>query len=113
MDIQVNRRFNEKGLPDMKTILSDAKKIASGITIGETLFMKEHGVKSEMEYKRKMMKAGKIMKHSVIGWNSWETTTEGMRKVYYGLKEAGSSIDRFGICCDWIMGVPEQFRDRF
>ena len=113
MDIQVNRRFNEKGLPDMKTILSDAKKIASGITIGETLFMKEHGVKSEMEYKRKMMKAGKIMKHSVIGWNSWETTAEGMRKVYYGLKEAGSSIDRFGICCDWIMGVPEQFRDRF
>ena len=113
MNIEVKRRFNEKELPDMATIKSDAKKIASGITIGETLFMKEHGVKSEVEYKQKMMKAGKIMKHSVIGWNSWETTAEGMRKVYNGLKEAGSSIDRFGICCDWIMGVPEQYRNRF
>lgn len=113
MKIQVNRRFNEKELPDMQTIVSDAKKIASGITIGETLFMKEHGVKSEVEYKKKMMEAGKIMKHSVIGWNSWETTAEGIKKVYDGLKEAGSSIDRFGICCDWIMGVPEEYRDRF
>ena len=78
MKIQVNRRFNEKELPDMQTIVSDAKKIASGITIGETLFMKEHGVKSEVEYKKKMMEAGKIMKHSVIGWNSWETTAEGI-----------------------------------
>lgn len=113
MNIEVKRRFNEKELPDMATIKSDAKKIASGITIGETLFMKEHGVKSEVEYKQNMTKAGKIMKHSVIGWNSWETTAEGMRKVYNGLKEAGSSIDRFGICCDWIMGVPEQYRNRF
>lgn len=113
MNIEVKRRFNEKELADMHTIKADAKKIASGITIGETLFMKEHGVKSEMEYKRKMMKAGKIMKHSVIGWNSWDTTAEGMRTVYNGLKEAGSSIDRFGICCDWIMGVPEQYRNRF
>lgn len=113
MNIEVKRRFNEKELADMHTIKADAKRIASGITIGETLFMKEHGVKSEMEYKRKMMKAGKIMKHSVIGWNSWDTTAEGMRTVYNGLKEAGSSIDRFGICCDWIMGVPEQYRNRF
>ncbi len=113
MDIEIKRRYNEKELPDMKTIRSDAKKIASGITIGETLFMKEYGVKSEVEYKQKMMEAGKIMKHSVIGWNSWDVTEDGIRAVYNGLKEAGSTIDRLGICCDWIMGVPEQYRDRF
>ena len=113
MDIKINRRFNEKELPDMKTIKADAKKIASNITIGETLFMKKYGVRSEAEYKRKMMDAGKIMKHSVIGWNSWTVTEEGIRKVYDSLVEAGSSIDRLGICCDWIMGVPEEYRDRF
>lgn len=112
MDIKINRRFNEKELPDMKTIKADAKKIASNITIGETLFMKKYGVRSEAEYKRKMMDAGKIMKHSVIGWNSWTVTEEGIRKVYDSLVEAGSSIDRLGICCDWIMGVPEEYRDR-
>ena len=113
MDIEIKRRYNEKELPDMKTIRSDAKKIASKITIGETLFMKEYGVKSEVEYKQKMMEAGKIMKHSVIGWNSWDVTEDGIRAVYNGLKEAGSGIDRLGICCDWIMVVPEQYRDRF
>lgn len=113
MNIEIKRRFNEKELADMNTIKSEAKKIASGITIGETLFMKEHGVKSEVEYKRKMMKAGKIMKHSVIGWNSWSVTEEGIRNVYNGLKEAGSSIDRLGVCCDWIMGVPEKYRNKF
>ena len=113
MDFEIKRRYNEKELPDMKTIRSDAKKIASKITIGETLFMKEYGVKSEVEYKQKMMEAGKIMKHSVIGWNSWDVTEDGIRAVYNGLKEAGSGIDRLGICCDWIMGVPEQYRDRF
>ena len=113
MDIQINRRFNEKELPDMKTIKADAKKIAEGITIGETLFMQKYGVKSEKEYKLRMMEEGKIMKHSVIGWNSWSVTEEGIRKVYDGLMEAGSSIDRLGICCDWIMGVPEEYRDKF
>ncbi len=113
MDIKINRRFNEKELPDMKTIKADARKIASGITIGETLFMKKYGVKSEAEYKRQMMKKGKIMKHSVIGWNAWDVTEEGIKKVYNSLIEAGSSIDRFGICCDWIMGVPEEYRDKF
>ena len=80
MDIKINRRFNEKELPDMKTIKADARKIASGITIGETLFMKKYGVKSEAEYKRQMMKKGKIMKHSVIGWNAWDVTEEGIKK---------------------------------
>ena len=113
MDIEIKRRYNEKELPDMQSIRDDAKKIASKITIGETLFMKEHGVRSEVEYKRKMMEAGKIMKHSVIGWNSWDVTADGIRKVYDTLKENGSSIDRFGICCDWVMGVPEKYRNMF
>ncbi len=113
MDIKVKRRFDEKNLPDMKTIKSDAKKIADGIHITETLFMKKYGVQSESEYKKKMIKAGKIMKHGVIGWNSWEATAEGVRKVYETLEREGSYIDRLGMICDWIMGVPEEYRDRF
>lgn len=113
MDIRVDRRFREKDLPDMKTIKNDARKIAEGITIRETLFMKKYGVKSEAEYKRRMMKAGKIMKHGVIGWNSREATAEGVRKVYETLEKEGSYIDRLGMICDWVMGVPEEYRDRF
>lgn len=113
MDIKINRRFNEKELPDMKTIKANAKKIASGIEIMETLFMKKYGVRSESEYKRRMMKEGKIMKHSVIGWNSWDATEEGVKQIYNALEVEDSYIDRLGMCCDWIMGVPEEYRDRF
>lgn len=113
MDVQIKRRFNEKELMDMDSVMAEAKKIASEITIGQTLFMKEHGVKSEKEYKLKMIKEGKIMKHSVIGWNSWSVTEKGFKTVYEGLKEAGSSIDRLGVCLDWVMGVPEKYRHDF
>ncbi|MGM0113515.1 cobalamin B12-binding domain-containing protein [Enterococcus sp. DIV0187] len=113
MDVQIKRRFDEKELMDMKSVLAEAKKIASETSIGETLFMKKHGIKSEKEYKLKMMSEGKIMKHSVIGWNSWDVTEQGFKKVYEGLKESGSSIDRLGVCLDWVMGVPEKYRNDF
>lgn len=113
MDITMNRRFNEKNLPDMKTILDEADKISKDITIGTTLFFKEHGVKSEGEYKKKMAKERKVMKHSHIGWNSWDETADGFVKIYETLKADGSYIDRFGVALDWVMGVPEEYRDRF
>ena len=113
MEIRIKRRFNEKDLPDMKTLVGEARKIAAGITVGETLFMKKYGVRSEGEYKRKMAEAGHIMKHTHIGWNSWEATEKGFRQVYEGLQEAGSYIDRFGVCLDWVMGVPEKYRGQF
>jgi methylmalonyl-CoA mutase cobalamin-binding subunit len=113
MDIKIKRRFDEKELPDMKTVVDEAGKIASGITISETLFMKKHGVKSEGEYKRKMAAERKIMKHTHIGWNDWHATEEGFKKIYKELIEAGSFVDRFGVCLDWIMGVPDSYRDKF
>lgn len=57
MELKVNRRFNEKELPDMKTLLSEGEKIAKTVTIGESLFMKTYGVRSEAEYKRKDRKS--------------------------------------------------------
>lgn len=112
MELKVNRRFNEKELPDMKTLLSEGEKIAKTVTIGESLFMKTYGVRSEAEYKRKMMQTGHVMKHTHIGWNSVSATAEGFQKIYEALKESGSYVDRFGVCLDGSMGVPAEYRDR-
>lgn len=113
MEIRMKRRFQEKELPDLKTILSEVDTAAKGLEISETLFFKKMGVKSESEYKKKMAAEHKVMKHSHIGWNSWKSTEEGFIKIYEELTKAGTSIDRFGVCLDWVMGVPEQYRDRF
>ena len=112
MELKINRRFNEKDLPDMKTLIAEGQKIAKTVNIGESLFMKTYNVKSEAEYKLKMMEAGQIMKHSHIGWNSVSTTADGFRKIYDKLSAAGSYVDRFGVCLDGSMGVPQDYRDR-
>lgn len=57
-NINIKRRFQEQELPDMKTLQAEVDKIAGQVTIGETLFMKKHGVKSEGEYKKKMAAPG-------------------------------------------------------
>ncbi|MEG0752281.1 MAG: methylmalonyl-CoA mutase, partial [Angelakisella sp.] len=112
MSINIKRRFQEKELPDMKSIMAEVDKIANEVTIGETLFMKKHGVKSEGEYKKRMAEQGRVMKHSHIGWNSWESTAEGFRHIYHTLEASGSTVDRFGVSLDWIMGVPKDLRHK-
>jgi len=112
MDIEIRKRFNYKDLPDMEDIFSDVAKIAAQTTIGETLFFREHGVKTEAEYKRKAMAAGKIDKHSHIGWNSWDETAKNVEYIYRELQRRGSYITRMGFIFDWVMGVPEEYRSK-
>lgn len=106
----INQKVNYKEAPDLRSIMNEAEQIAAKTVIGETLFMKKYGVKSEAEYKEQMVKEHKIMKHSQIGWNSWEDTQKGFRYIYEELNKSGSRVDRFGICIDWVMGVPEKHR---
>lgn len=101
-----------KDVPDLKSIMNEVEQIANQTVIGETLFMKKYGVKSEAEFKERMVKEKRIMKHSQIGWNSWEDTRKGFKYIYDELEKRGSRVDRFGICIDWVMGVPEEYRNR-
>jgi len=110
MELKFKWKFDIKDLPDMKTLSQEIDEIAEGVEIGKTLFMEKHGVSSEREYKERMMKQGKVMKHSAVGLNSWQSTEEGVRRIYNELNDSGSYIDRYGACMDWVMGVPEKYR---
>jgi methylmalonyl-CoA mutase cobalamin-binding domain/chain len=112
MDIKFNKRFEWKDLPDMDTMRREVDAAAKDITVGETLFFKEHGVKSENEYKLKCMKNGELTKHSHVGWNSWDETAKNIKFIYEELKKRGSYITRFGFICDWVMGVPKEYRHK-
>lgn len=112
MKITMNKRFEWKDLPDMREINSQIEKIASQTTIGETLFFKEHGVKSEGEFKLKAMKEGYISKHSHIGWNSWDETAKNVEYIHKELERRGSYITRMGFIFDWVMGVPVEYRSK-
>ena len=112
MKITMNKRFEYKDLPDMIEINSQIDKIAAETTIGETLFFKKYGVKSEAEFKLKAMKEGYISKHSHIGWNSWDETRKNVEYIYNELEKRGSYITRMGFIFDWIMGVPKEYRSK-
>ena len=47
LEIKFNKRFDWKELPSISEIEAGASRLAKGITVGETLFFREHGVKSE------------------------------------------------------------------
>ena len=112
LEIKFNKRFDWKELPPISEIEADASRLAKGITVGETLFFREHGVKSEAEYKRRAIAEGLISKHSHVGWNSWEETAKNIEFIYSELKRRGSYITRFGFILDWVMGVPAAYRDK-
>lgn len=112
LEIKFNKRFEWKDLPPLSAIEAEASKLAKGITVGETLFFKEHGVKSEAEYKRRAIAEGAISKHSHVGWNSWDETAKNIEFIYNELKRRGSYITRFGFILDWVMGVPAEYRSR-
>lgn len=112
MELKINRRFNEKDLPDMQTILAEAHARAAKIQIPETLFMKHYGVRSEAEHKRNMMAQHRPMTHAHIGWNDVGSTARAFHKIYDNLTAVGYQLDRFGVCLDGSMGVPEKYRDR-
>ena len=112
MKLQLNKRFEIKDQPSMAEVFSQVDKIAAEITIGETLFFKEHGVKSEAEFKRRAIQQGFISKHSHLGWNSWDETARNIEYIYKALQQRGSYLTRMGVIFDWVMGVPEEYRSK-
>ena len=112
MKLILNKRFEYKDLPSMSEINSQIDRIARQTTIGQTLFLKEHGVKTESEFKKKAIATGYISKHQHIGWNSWDETAKNIEYIYRELEKKDSYITRMGFVFDWVMGVPEEYRDK-
>nr|MBC7243843.1 hypothetical protein [Chloroflexota bacterium] len=97
-------------LPSWEEVSAEAQERASKVEIGRTLFFKEHGVSSEIEYKRRAMRQGTIMLHAHIGLDSWEETKTALLYLHDEMSKRDSRIDRFGLCLDRVMGYPPEMR---
>ncbi len=100
-----------KVLPPWEEVSAEAQERAEGIEIGQTLFLKKHGVASEADYKRRAKQQGKIMLHAHIGLDSWEETKRALLYLQDEMSKRGLEIDRFGLCLDRVMGYPPEMRD--
>ncbi|MBC7263201.1 MAG: hypothetical protein H5T64_02455 [Chloroflexi bacterium] len=109
--IEAILREAKRVLPPWDEVSAEARERAENIEIGQTLFLRKHGVASEADYKRRAKQQGKIMLHAHIGLNSWEETKIALLYLDDEMSKRGLEIDRFGLCLDRVMAYPPEMRD--
>jgi hypothetical protein len=91
-------------------LIAEGRALAHEQRLGSNLFLREAGVASESEYKRRKAADGRVMQHAHIGFRNVERTCAAMAEVYRACLERGVAVDRFGVTLDWSMGYPMALR---
>lgn len=102
--------FAKQPMPNCKRLLKQSRDIADNIQIGQSVFLKAYDCASELEYKRRCMKQGRIMYHAHIGMNDMPTTARALQHIHSQLDELGFRMDRAGFAVDRRMGLPQELR---
>ena len=97
-------------MPDGNALVSAGKDLGATFEMGISQFCRNHGVKSELEYKLKMAREGRTMTAMTIGLADWPDTLAGLKKIYRVTAERGFYIDRFILALDRRMGLPADMR---
>ena len=97
-------------LPSGRGLADQGRDLGNQITMGVSNFCKFHGVKSELEYKQKMAREGRIMTALTIGLTDWPETKKGLQYIKEVSADRGFYIDRFIIALDRRMGLPSEMR---
>ncbi len=93
-------------------IRESARSAAAQTRIGRSLFMREFGVASELEYKQQSMRDGRIMYHAHVGMNDMAATAAALRAIHTELASTGHRLDRAGFAVDRRMGLPVEMREQ-
>ena len=99
-------------MPDGKALLAEGRKAGEEFEMGISLLCEEHGVRSEPEYRRKMLKEGRLMTAMNIGLQTWQDTAEALRIIHEETKRRGFRIDRYQMQLDRRMGLPPELWGR-
>ena len=102
----------EPDLPNAPDLLAEGQKLAQTIQVGPNPFLQEAGVRSEREYKQRMVDQGRIMLHAQVGYRSPEKSRRAFAEIHGRIAAAGYRVDRYGICLDWSMGYPAARRSQ-
>lgn len=99
-------------LPDGREIIEEGRALAAEIQMQPSLLCKEHGVRSELQYKKKMVAEGRLMTTLNIGLQTWAETERALELIYAESERRGFRIDRYQMQVDRRMGVPPESRLR-
>ncbi len=101
----------EPGLPPGSESLARGRALAKDWKLGSNPFLEQAGCATESGYKRRCMAEGRIMQHAQIGFRDLEKSCRAWAGIYETCRKQGVTVDRYGICLDWSMGLPRGQRD--
>ena len=98
--------------PDGRALLDEGHRIGADVTVGRSLLCETQGVRSEVEYKRKMVEEGRLMTSLNIGMQTWDDTARAFEQIWDETDRRGFRIDRYQMQMDRRMGLPPEMWER-
>ena len=100
----------ESDLPPTPMLAAQGRDLSRDWRLQPRAFLKTANVASEAEYKRQAISDGRIMQHAQIGYRDLEKSRRAWREIYDACQRRNVTVDRYGICLDWAMGLPRAKR---
>ena len=100
----------ENGIPDSAALVADGRRLAGDWQVEAGAFLRQAGCGSEADYKRQAIADGRIMQHAQIGYRDLGKSCRAWRDIHAACAERGVTVDRYGICLDWAMGLTRDTR---
>ena len=98
--------------PDGRALLEEGRTIARDVKMGVSLLCEQHGVTSEVQYKRKMVEEGRLMTSLNIGMQTWAETARALEYIAEESAKRGFLVDRYQMQMDRRMGLPPEMWER-
>jgi len=100
----------EHDLPGASDLILQGRAMAKDWQVQPGAFGKHYGVSCEAEYKRLKVAEAQLMQHAQIGWRDPVKSREAWAEIHERCATGNVTIDRYGICLDWSMGIPRDDR---
>ena len=101
-----------RDMPNGRELLDQGRRIGDDVKVGLSLQCQQHGVRSEVEYKKKMIEEGRVMTSLNIGMKTWAETERALESIHTEAERRGFRIDRYQMQMDQRMGLPPELWDR-
>lgn len=98
--------------PDGRALLEEGRAIARDVKMGVSLLCEQHGVTSEVQYKKKMIAEGRLMTSLNIGMQTWAETARALEYIAEESAKRGFRVDRYQMQMDRRMGLPPEMWER-
>ncbi|MGI9512229.1 MAG: cobalamin-dependent protein, partial [Anderseniella sp.] len=100
----------EHDLPDAAGLIARGRDLATDWQVQPGAFLKHHGVACEAEYKSVQAFNGTLTQHAQIGWRDPAKSRDAWADIHERCAARNVTVDRYGICLDWSMGIPRDDR---